>query len=153
MLLHEQVEWTLISSREISESPLRFPWVDMKAKLDKKQGDSSIETYLNQDGKYISDTLGAQAAKVKTGCKSTFVRDTCSYIVHIISGKGETTIKLSDGTETTVKWSKSDTFCLPAWSKATHTSEGTDDAYFFMLTDRPLLDNLNMYISDKESHV
>lgn len=122
----------------------------MKANLDEDGGDFSIRSYLGEDGKHISNTLGCLAARLKHGAINVFPRDTCSYIVHVVSGQGESNIELPNGTIKTVKWAKSDTFCLPAWSRTTHIAESAEDAYVFMLTDKPLLDNLHMYISEKE---
>ena len=121
----------------------------MKKRLDDTTSDWSMQTYHNPDQKYISGTLGAHAERVKAGTHSPPRRDTCAYIYHVQSGSGRSEITKSNGEMKTVEWEKSDTFAVPAWSRIVHFADGVSNVYFFVLSDRPLLDNLQMYAKDE----
>ncbi len=130
-------------------SPLRFPWEDMKERLDNVEGNWAMQHYLNSEKGYISNTLGAHAERVKAGTQSPPRRDTCAYIYHIQSGSGRSEITKSNGETKTIEWEKSDTFSVPTWSKIVHFADSSSDAYFFVLSDRPMLEALQMYSEDK----
>lgn len=138
-----------LSFSPVPSSPLCFPWADMKKRLDDNAGDWSMETYHSPDSKYISQTLGAHAERIKAGAQSQPRRDTCAYIYHVQSGSGKSEITKPNGETKTVEWEKSDTFAVPAWSRIVHFANQTSDAYLFVLSDRPLLDILQMYAMDQ----
>ena len=121
----------------------------MKKRLDDTGSDWSMQTYHNPDQEYISLTLGAHAERIKAGTKSPPRRDTCAYIYHVQSGSGKSEITKSNGETKTVEWEKSDTFAVPAWSRIVHFPNDASDTYFFVLSDRPLLENLQMYAEDQ----
>ncbi|KAJ9602228.1 hypothetical protein H2200_013348 [Cladophialophora chaetospira] len=133
----------------VKDSPLCFPWKDMKMSLDDTTEDWSMQTYHHADQEYVSGTLGAHAERVKAGIQSPPRRDTCAYIYHVQSGSGKSEITKANGEVKTVVWEKSDTFAVPAWSLIVHTADEISDAYFFVLSDRPLLENLQMYAKDQ----
>jgi gentisate 1,2-dioxygenase len=121
----------------------------MKTRLDASEESWSMQTYHHANTEYISGTLGAHAERVRAGTKSPARRDTCAYIYHVQSGSGRSEITKANGDVKTVEWEKNDTFAVPAWSSIVHfAAEGTE-AYFFVLSDRPLLDNLEMYAKDQ----
>ncbi|OAP60200.1 hypothetical protein AYL99_05202 [Fonsecaea erecta] len=134
-------------SKPVVDTPLRFPWVNMKEKLDSQKTDWALEHYRDASGEYISGTLGAHAERVAAGTKSPVRRDTCAYIYHVHAGSGKSEIVTANGETTTVSWKKNDTFAVPAWSKIIHEADAQEDAYFFVLSDRPLLEKLKMYAS------
>ena len=136
----------MISSRPFDSSPIRFPWIDIKGKLDSSDSDWSQTVYRNKAGEYISKTLGAHAERIKAGKESPPRHDTCSYVYHVQSGSGKTTIGLYDGSTRTVEWDKSDTFAVPAWSTVSHLASTAQDVYLFALSDMPLLERLSMYL-------
>lgn len=105
-------------------------------------------TYRKSSGVYISDTLGAHAQRVRAGKSSDPSRDTCSYIYHVKAGSGKTLIEGEDGESETLEWTERDTFVIPAWKKITHIANMEEDVYFFILSDRPWLDNLKLYRSE-----
>ena len=133
---------------EGNKSPFRFPWADMKERLDSDDADCSRHIYRKNDGGYISGTLGAHAEKVKAGKKSEPRRETLSYVYHVQSGSGRTEITLFDGETKTVEWGKSDTFAVPSWSRIVHEVDGEQDAYFFVLSDMPIMESLDMYVKE-----
>jgi gentisate 1,2-dioxygenase len=123
----------------------------MKEKLDTRGTDWALEHYRNASGDYISGTLGAHAERIRAGKSSSPRRDTCAYIYHVHKGSGESEIITANGEKTKVCWQLNDTFAVPAWSQIFHTANMEVDAYFFVLSDRPLLETLNMYFTDKAS--
>jgi gentisate 1,2-dioxygenase len=121
---------------------MRFPWKDVRAALDKGNLPYSIHHYHKRGGQHVSNTIGAQAEKVASGTTSPPSRETCSFVYHIESGEGITTLECPNGTKTEIKWTARDTFAVPAWSQIQHTCTSTEDAYLFAVNDRPLLERL-----------
>jgi gentisate 1,2-dioxygenase len=117
----------------------------MQAKLDAEIGPWGLIHYRDASGNYISGTLGAHAEKVTASKESTPRRDTCSYIYHVRSGMGKSEITTASGDTKTVEWNAHDTFAVPAWSYIVHRANSGEDAYLFVLSDRPLLERLKMY--------
>lgn len=136
--------------RVLASSDFRYPFADMKHKLDAVQGHWAMETYQTASGAPISGTLGAHAERISSSKQSLPRRDTCSYIYHVHQGSGHSEIKTCTGEVQTVQWGPHDTFSVPAWSQIVHTADGGQDVYLFVLSDRPLLDSLNMYAEDPE---
>jgi gentisate 1,2-dioxygenase len=123
------------SNRPVSHSTIRFPFAEMKKKLDTKPAPWALDHYYAASGGYISGTLGAHAEKVAAGQQSPARRDTCSYIYHVHAGAGKSEIVKCTGKSKTVRWEVHDTFCVPAWSRIVHTADGEQDSYLFVLSD------------------
>ncbi|KAK5199169.1 hypothetical protein LTR99_001211 [Exophiala xenobiotica] len=128
-----------------SNKSLRFPWAPVKAALDAAPSPHAMYHYKKPDGSEVSYTLNAQAERITAGSSSPVRRDTCSYVFHCASGQGSTRILTASGTETCLEWKANDTFAIPAWSRITHTVTGTENAYLFAFSDKPLLQSLGMY--------
>jgi gentisate 1,2-dioxygenase len=118
----------------------------MEAKLRSGSDDWTRSEYRTASDTYISRTIGAHAERIKGGKTGSPPKDTCSYVYHIRSGDGQTFIELSSGSTEMLHWTKGDTFAVPAWSKITHSAADGKDAYLFVLSDKPVLESLNMYI-------
>ncbi|KIW23708.1 uncharacterized protein PV07_11887 [Cladophialophora immunda] len=140
---------TFFKSRPVSNSALRFPWEEMKARLDAEDAPWALQHYRSPSGDYISGTLGAHAEKVQAGHQSMPRRDTCSYVYHAHTGSGKSEITTASGDIKTVSWGPHDTFAVPAWSRVVHEADGGQDCYLFVLSDRPLLERLKMYSTGK----
>lgn len=134
--------------RSVTDSPLRLPWAEMQAKLDVDPRDWVLHEYKAASGGEISQTLGAQAERIKAGKAGSANKNTCSYVYHVRSGNGRTEIETPHGITRTVRWSKGDTFAVPAWSTILHHASNEDDAYLFAFCDRPALKALSMYVAD-----
>lgn len=117
----------------------------MQAQLDAEPGPWALVHYRDPSGSYISGTLGAHAERVTASKESPGRRDTCSYIYHVRSGSGESEITTAGGETKTVEWNPHDTFAVPAFSRIVHRASGGEDVYLFVLSDRPLLEQLKMY--------
>jgi gentisate 1,2-dioxygenase len=135
--------------RPVDESPLRFPWSEMKARLDARKTDYAFERYYdNTTGGQISRTLGAAACRVAAGTTASPKRTTCSFIFHVVAGSGRSDI--SGINSATLEWKKGDTFAVPAWSHVKHIADKGEDVYLFVLSDEPMLERLDMVIVDEK---
>ena len=123
----------------------------MQKRLNAEPGDWARCHYKTSTGAYISKTLGAHAERVKSGKTGSTPRESCSYVYHAVAGNGSTEIEPSRGGTETVQWQQGDTFAVPAWSWVTHHASSDGDAYLFVLSDRPALDQLGMYVCESKA--
>lgn len=127
-------------------TPLKYPWAEVKAVLDAADGTHAIYDYKSkQDGvSPVSTVIGAQAERIDAGSKSPKRHETTSYVFHIVTGTGYTLIKQGEK-ETIIRWEDKDTFCVPLWSEIVHHNEALAPAYLYNFNDAPLLKNLNIF--------
>ena len=132
-------------------SSLKFPWGPVQKALD-SSGDASYAhyTYVKPNGSPLSYIIGGEAERIGANSVSPESRETCSKVFHVYDGTGYSEIIDAKGNKKTLKWTKSDTFAVPAWSSITHHNETDKPAYFFIYNDKPLLDNLNLYRSQSK---
>ena len=106
-------------AEDAPSSPILFPWTEMQPRLDASNEAHVVVRYTSQEkgqeGKDVSKRIGAQAERIKQGCKTGVEKTTCSIVYHVISGKGKTIIG-----EEVVEWVKGDTFCVPSWAGCNH---------------------------------
>ncbi len=130
------------SSPGALDSPLKFAWPEMAAKLDAVPGPFAAATYVNKKtGAPISRIIGAAAERIAAGRTSPRRRETTSAVYHVVSGTGTSRV---DGVD--LHWKASDTFAVPAWAPFVHSAH--EDAYLFRFDDRPLIDALGAYRSE-----
>jgi gentisate 1,2-dioxygenase len=123
------------------DSNLRFPWAEMRSRLDTEPGPYAAIPYLDRyTGAHIGKTIGARAERLSGGLRSPRRRTTACNIFNVIAGRGRSTI----GT-TTLEWGPGDTFAVPAWYPHMHEALGTEAAYLFSYSDRPMLESLGLY--------
>jgi gentisate 1,2-dioxygenase len=116
----------------------RYPWAEMRAKLDAAPGAVAEERYrMRANGDEISKTIGASAYRINAGASSAPLRETASAVMHVYEGAGQTIVG-----DTTLSWKQGDSFCLPAWQKVVHLNTTDGTAYLFRFDDRPLMANL-----------
>ncbi|KAI0126967.1 RmlC-like cupin domain-containing protein [Xylariales sp. AK1849] len=135
------------SELSTDDSDLKVPWSLVQSRLDSMEG--SHATYHYQVGKEgakrsLSLTIGAQAERIDANTASTPIRESCSFVYHCYEGQGRTRLRLGDGTEKNISWSKGDTFAVPAWTERMHHATG-ERSYLFAVDDLPLLTSLGMY--------
>ena len=124
------------------DSPLRFPWSDMEARLEAEDGPYAYAEYAHkQSGGPISRVIGAAAERIAKGGSSPTRRETAGVIYHVYKGRGSTTI----GAER-FDWERGDTFCVPAWMPYRH--EAAKDTALFRYDDRPVLEAIGAYRSE-----
>jgi gentisate 1,2-dioxygenase len=88
----------------------------------------------------LSAIIGAEAERVDVGGQSPLRRETTSFVYHVVEGEGYTEI----GNER-IEWSRSDTFCVPAWKPHRHFNTSGETVYLFSFNDRSLLEKLGMF--------
>jgi gentisate 1,2-dioxygenase len=121
------------------DSPLRYPWDEMQARLDAEPGPYASAEYVHkQTGEPISRVIGAGAERVSARSSSPTRRETAGVIYHVYQGRGRTQVG-----ETTLEWQQGDTFCVPAWQPYRH--DAAKDAYLFRFDDRPVLTAIGAY--------
>ncbi|OOQ86280.1 gentisate 1,2-dioxygenase [Penicillium brasilianum] len=121
-------------------SPLVFPWVEMKARLDAVEGEWAALRYLKKDGREVSRVLGGSAERIAAGASSPSRRETTSAVYHVISGRGRSVIG-----EEEFAWEQGDTFCVPSWYRYQHFAGEGERVYLYRFDDRPMLDALGFY--------
>lgn len=123
------------------DSNLHFPWLEMRARLDREPGPYAMLPYLDRfTGAQISKTIGARAERIAPGVRSRGRRMTASNVFNVIAGRGRSTIG-----STTLEWEAGDTFAVPAWYPHAHEALGAETAYLFSYSDRPMLESLGLY--------
>jgi gentisate 1,2-dioxygenase len=128
-----------------ANSNVRYPWADMRARLDADAGPHASRPYLQRTtGGPLSATIGVQAERVGASTATRPRRSTASHIYTVIAGTGSTTVG-----DTILTWEPGDTFCIPAWTAYTLVSDA-NSAYLVSFNDRPLLDNLAIYREDPD---
>ncbi|CAO3669278.1 unnamed protein product [Umbelopsis vinacea] len=133
-------------STQVTNSPLKFPWADAQSVLDKdKSTPYACYMYKNADGSPLSKIIGAEAERIGLNASSPLRRETCSKVFHVYDGKGYSIIDDGKGNKKHLNWLRSDTFAVPAWSSVVHYCDGSEDAYLFSFSDKPLLENLGLY--------
>ena len=128
-----------LSEDAAGDSPLKYPWAEMKTKLDAVAGPFAELRYTHREhGGSISRIIGAAAERVDAGAASPKRRESASSVYHVHVGSGRSRIG-----ETDVQWQAGDTFCVPSWAPFTHHAK--DATYLFRFDDRPLVEGIGAY--------
>jgi len=106
-------------------------------------GPHAIYNYLT-NGNHFSRTIAAQAERITKGYATPRLRETCSFIYVVQSGRGSTRIVALTG-GATIEWKEKDVFVVPAWSWVEHRCGEDADAYLCALTDRAFGESLGLY--------
>jgi gentisate 1,2-dioxygenase len=121
------------------DSPLRYSWDEMQARLDAEPGPYAFAEYVHkQSGGPISRVIGAGAERVSGRSSSPTRRETAGVVYHVYRGRGRTQVG-----EMTLEWQQGDTFCVPAWQPYRH--DAVKDAYLFRFDDGPVLTAIGAY--------
>ena len=122
-------------------STRKYPWAEMQKQLDAASGRAVEERYrMRGTGGDISKTVGASAYRIERGAHTTPARETSSAVLHVYEGSGRS--KIGD---TSIEWSKGDTFAVPAWQHVVHENTGDSRTYLFQFDDRPLITAIGAY--------
>jgi len=136
------------SSTTLKNPPLRYPWSDTYATLQALRGsagdpyDGVLLRYVNPlTGGWTLPTISCEIQMLKAGEKTRPHRHTSSTIYHVFRGRGATVI---NGER--YPWEKGDCLVVPLWSWHQHQNgSDAEEAILFSLSDRPVLDSLNLY--------
>ena len=132
-------------SMETPHSMHKFPWKQVLETLNGTPGPYARYQYLLPGGHQLSAVIGAEAERLEVGTASPLRQETASFVVHIVEGEGYTEI---GGKR--LLWTRSDTFCVPAWQPHRHFNTGGEKVYLFSFSDRPLLEKLGMFRRQNE---
>ncbi|HTW84369.1 MAG TPA: cupin domain-containing protein [Candidatus Sulfotelmatobacter sp.] len=133
------------STPAAGDSHLKYPWAEMQAVLDEQPGPFGYAEYRHRDrGGAISSVIGAAAERLSGKTSSPLRRETAGVVYHVYEGHGTTKVG-----ETTLRWERGDTFCVPAWTRYQHTP--ATDAYLFRFDDAPVLRAIGAYRSEQEA--
>jgi gentisate 1,2-dioxygenase len=127
-------------SLDTPETTHKLPWKFVEAALAAIPGPYARYQYLLSGGQQLSAIIGAEAERIDVGTHSPPRRETASFVYHVVEGEGYTEI----GGET-IRWTRSDTFCVPAWKPHQHFNRSGETVYLFSFNDRPLLEKLGMF--------
>ncbi|KAE8556998.1 hypothetical protein EYB25_001704 [Talaromyces marneffei] len=137
---HFEQPWYPAENIDTSSSPIVFPWVQMKARLDAAPGDWAAQRYLKANGHEVSRVLGGAAERLNAKTSSPSRRETLSSVYHVISGSGYTTV---GGTK--LEWKTGDTFAIPSWHKYQHFANAVEMVYLYRFDDKPMITALGFF--------
>jgi gentisate 1,2-dioxygenase len=128
-----------------SLSSRQYPWAEMRAELDAVTGKTAEVRYRHRvHGGDISRTIGASGVRIDPGAATDPIRETSSAIYHVYEGQGHAEVG-----DARLDWKRGDTFAVPAYRTTTLRNPGTEPVYLFRFDDKPLLDALGAYRSDR----
>lgn len=120
--------------RVTPESPFRFSWDQIQARLEKAVADNEghYGRRIVCDTSETMPTIHVTVMRWDGGFATRPYRCTSNQVFCVMQGSGRTTI----GDET-VDWSFGDTFAAPLWQSIAH--EATDDTVMFCMSDEALM--------------
>ena len=124
----------------------RYPWVEVKAKLDEfckvdqaSPYDDVLLEYVNPvNGGPTLPSLRCAIQKLRSGFDGQRHRKTCSTVYYVVEGEGKTAFD-----DTSLNWKSRDVFVVPTWQWHKH-KVGAGGATLFSVTDAPLLEYLGL---------
>ena len=136
-----------VSLNSIQPPPYRYRWKDTERAL-KALGeypgdpfDSILLRLVNPStGGPTLPTLSCEIQMLRPKESARTHRHTSTAIYHVIKGKGLTIID-----DAPYEWESGDTFVVPLWKWHRHRNGPHQEAIFFVLSDRPVMDALGFY--------
>ena len=93
----------------------------------------------------VLSTMSTAIQLLMTGQRTNLRRHTASSIVHVVEGRGHSTI---NGVH--IDWDEHDTFVIPTWSWHQHAVEADSrPAVLFSLSDEPTMKALNLFRDER----
>lgn len=131
---------------EAPQSPLVFRWSDMRARLNAEPSRVTVMEYRSRlNGGPILPNLRATAIRIAEDEETEAMRETASGVYQVISGSGVTWAG-----DVRLEWAEGDTFAVPGWTPYVHQSLGPGPAYLFRIDERPALEKLGMYVTERD---
>lgn len=136
-------------------APMRFPWVEMEAKLRALDENGESDPYHGVTCDYVDPrtggptmaTVACHAHMMRQGETTRRRRRTSSAIYFVIEGEGRTVVG-----DTELDWAKHDTFCIPNWQWHQHENLSRDgEAFLFSIDDSPMLAAFDFLREDSEN--
>jgi len=126
--------------------PFRYGWKETHAALramadhDRDPYDGRLLRYINPViGGYTYPTMSCEIQLLKGKESTRAHRHTSTAVYHVVRGQGRTRVG-----EGYLEWKHGDTFVVPLWQWHEHENVSTEDAVLFSLTDRPVMDALQL---------
>ena len=127
--------------------PARQALVDLADDRADPHDDMILEYVHPGTGGPCTPTLACYLQRLRPGIATAAHRHTSSAIYVVAEGAGRTTI----GGET-FDWEKGDTIALPSWCWHAHENRsGSEDAVLFSVSDKPVLEKLNLYREEADA--
>jgi gentisate 1,2-dioxygenase len=127
--------------------PFRYGWKDthgaLRAMGDRERDpyDGRLLRYINPvSGGYTYPTMSCEIQLLKGKELTRAHRHTSTVIYHVVRGQGRTRVG-----EGYLEWKQGDTFVVPLWQSHAHENISDGEAVLFSLTDRPVMDALQLY--------
>jgi len=127
--------------------PFRYAWKETHAALramgddDRDPYDGRLLRYINPvTGGYTYPTMSCEIQLLKGKEFTRAPRHTSTAIYHVVRGQGRSRVG-----EGYLEWKQGDTFVVPLWQWHAHENISNDEAVLFSLTDRPVMDALQLY--------
>lgn len=130
--------------RLCDDSEWNIPWSKVEPILNADEAPHAIYHYKNASGGPLSTTLTVQAERIDGGHTTVESQEQCSFMYHCYDGNGQTAVTTPNGELEIFEWAPGDTFAVPAWSKVEHHNVNEERAYLVGISDRPLLDLLQL---------
>lgn len=127
--------------KEVSESPVSFPYASTRASLKHVPLDPRHGRRIHYGGESTMPTIDAWLRLLPAGFKSKPYRSTDATIFCVAEGHGQSVIA-----DQTFEWSPHDIFMVPSWSPVVH--EAAEESVLFSFSDRPVQKAINLWRED-----
>jgi gentisate 1,2-dioxygenase len=127
--------------------PFRYAWKDTDKALkaigdgDRDPYDGMLLRYVNPvTGGFTYPTMSCEIQLFKAKESTKIHRHTSTALYHVFKGRGRSAVG-----EGHLEWEKGDCFVIPLWQWHSHENLGDDEAILFSITDRPVMEGLQLY--------
>jgi len=140
------VPYRSLAERREDYPLIRFPWSEVRQSLRDLAGGTDLQepvhlAYVNPEtGEECLPILGFSTQMLRPGEEVAPPRRSCSGVVHVIEGRGESSI---DGK--VFRWEDADTIAIPTHAEVRHRAAGNASAFIFHVDDAPLHRKLRIY--------
>ncbi|MEM9350075.1 MAG: cupin domain-containing protein [Pseudomonadota bacterium] len=122
---------------------MRYPWGRTEAALRELaeyggEGPAEVDYVNPETGTDVLPTLGFTASMLKPGHADKPPLRSASSAIHVVKGKGRTTINGN-----VFEWGPKDTISIPVFAEVTH--EADEESFLIRVHDRPLQEKLGYY--------
>jgi gentisate 1,2-dioxygenase len=108
---------------------------------DRDSYDGTLLRYINPaTGGYTYPTMSCEIQLFNAKESTKAHRHTSTALYHVVKGQGRTKVG-----ESCLEWRKGDSFVVPLWQWHAHENLGNDEAILFSMSDRPVMEALQLY--------
>jgi gentisate 1,2-dioxygenase len=128
-------------AREVSESPVSFPYARLREVLDKAPLDPHHGHRIHYGGDVTMPTIDAWLRLLPRGFRSKPYRSTDATVFCVAEGRGRSCIG-----DQVFEWAPRDVFMAPSWATVTH--EAAEESVLFSFSDRPVQRAIGVWRED-----